>query len=244
MSFKRPYVPTWGRQRTQAEIDQDARLDAISRELVASTKGPGKIEGVRAQYRHASRAGLTKSEIYSRYTNSDLAIMEEHVDQMFDQMVRHEYATNPTFVRNMQFIEVHYRKSAAAFLNAIKNRFWAHMQKWTDDKSHRAFLTEIYRAYHAGQVQVTPEPFAAHFARQANRPASNPDLGRRPHASIFGRRGVRRQRQNHIDQEMWNALDDEQQALEADAMVPEFWEAFDARRSRTAAEVATNVVHN
>jgi len=231
MSFKRPFVPYVRRQRTQAEIEQDARLDALARELAASNMGPGKIEGVRAQYRAASRAGLTKSEIYSRFRGSDLEIMEDHVDQIFDQMVRHEYATNPTFVRNMQFIEVHYRKDAGAFLNAIKNRFWAQMQKWTDDKKHKAFLTEIYRAWHAGQVQITPHPFAARLAREANLPASNPDQGRRPHQSLFGRRGVRRQRQNHLQQSFWNALDEQTEAAMQDALVPEFWAAFDAQEA-------------
>jgi len=191
--------------------------------------GPGKVEGVRAQYRAASRAGLTKSEIYGRYRGSDLEIMEQHVDQMFDQMVRHEYATNATFRRNMQFITGFYEKTAAQFLDAIKNRYWAQMQVWTDDKKHTAFLQEVYRAWHAGQVQITADPLGDHIRRGMSGPASNPVTAPRQTASVFGRRGVRRQRQNALQQHFWNALDDQQHALEEDAMIPEFWQAFDRR---------------
>lgn len=38
MSFKRPFVPhQWGRQRTQAEVDQDRRLDAAAAASVAAS---------------------------------------------------------------------------------------------------------------------------------------------------------------------------------------------------------------
>jgi len=154
MSFKRPYVPhVWGRQRDQEEVERDARLEQLARAAAqAAPAGPGKIEGVRAQYRAASRAGLSKAEIQRRYTNADVAIMDQHVDQMFWQMVRHELRVNPQFANEMQDIQRLYNEPQHEFLERIKNRFWAKMQQWTDDRNHVQFLKEIYRAWHAGML--------------------------------------------------------------------------------------------
>jgi len=137
MSFKRPYVPTWGRQRTQAEIELDERLEAAAKSLAAPAVS--KTEWARAQYRAASRAGLTKAAIEARYNYGDVRIMDEHVDQMFWQMVRHQLRTNPTFNMQLEFIESFYELPQHEFLNRIKSRYWAQMQKWTDDRQHSAF---------------------------------------------------------------------------------------------------------
>jgi len=165
MSFKRPFAPQWGRQRTQAEIDLDRRLEEAARRLA----GPaiGRDEWVRAQYRAASRGGATKAQIEQRFNHSDMQIMDAHVDQMFWQMVRHEARTNPTYNRQMEFIENFYELPQHEFLLRIKSRFWALMQQWTDDKKHRQFLQEIYRAWHAAQMQLEEPQYLARARQDA-----------------------------------------------------------------------------
>jgi len=202
MSFKRPFVPQWGRVRTQAEIDQDRRLDALARELAAAPVS--KDEWARAQYRAASRAGRTKSDIQSRYNHSDLLVMDAHVDQMFWQMVRHEMRTNPTFNQQMQFIEGFYELPQHEFLERIKNRFWALMQQWTDDKKHRQFLQEIYRAWHAAQMQLE-EP--QHLGR-ARRDAAA-EQAYRQSADYLREQYSWRHREDPM-QALFDALDDEE----------------------------------
>jgi len=141
--FKRPYtkyVPTTG---------EAARIPT----------GPigqlvGKDEWARAQYRAASRAGATKAQMESRYNHSDLVVMDAHVDQMFWQMVRHELRSNPQVTQWLEFIESYYEMPQHEFLERIKKRYWAQMQKWTDDRRHQAFLTELMRAYRAAKAEI------------------------------------------------------------------------------------------
>jgi len=148
--FKRPYVPTWGRQRTQAEIDLDERLDRLAAAQPAITKD----EWARAQYRASSRAGATRQYFEGHFNHSDMVVMDAHVDQMFWQMVRHEMRTNKDFVRKLEFIEGFYEVPQHEFLERIKKRYWAQMQPMTDDPKHLRFLTEIHRAYAAAKEQI------------------------------------------------------------------------------------------
>jgi len=106
----------------------------------------GRDEWARAQYRAASRAGVTRAEFEARYSHGDMLVMDAHVDQIFWQMVRHEMRTNRKFVSQMEFIANFYELPQHEFLERIKKRYWAQMQLMTDDRSHRQFLTEIFRA--------------------------------------------------------------------------------------------------
>jgi len=201
MSFKRPYVPTWGRKRTQSEVEQDERLEAATKALIAPPVS--KTEWARAQYRAASRAGLTKAQIEARYHYGDVRIMDEHVDQMFWQMVRHQLRTNPTFNMQLQFIESFYELPQHEFLHRIKTRYWAQMQKWTDDRQHQAFRTEVFRAYRAAKEQIADVDPAnderrrqqAFLAAHVRRQMIAEDDYRRP------------EEYNQVREELWQALD-------------------------------------
>jgi len=151
--------------RTQAEIDLDRRLEEAAAQAAANVVT--RDEWARAQYRAASRAGATKELIHQRYQYRDLRVMDEHVDQIFWQMVRHEMRTNATFNQQMQLIEGYYELPQHEFLERIKNRFWALMQQMTDDKKHRLFLQEIYRAWHAAMEAISPHPFEERAQRDA-----------------------------------------------------------------------------
>ena len=198
MSFKRPYVPTWGRQRTPQEVELDARLEAVSKSLIGAPVS--KTEWARAQYRAASRAGLTKAQIEARYNYGDVRIMDEHVDQMFWQMVRHQLRTSPTFNMHLQFIESFYEVPQHEFLNRIKMRYWAQMQKWTDDRRHQAFQTEVFRAYRAAKEQIE-DVDPANDERRAHQAWLEADARR------FAARQWREREQDAIVPEMWAALD-------------------------------------
>jgi len=193
MSFKRPWVPQWGRQRTQAEIEQDQRLEAATKALIAPPVS--KTEWARAQYRAASRAGLTKAQIEARYNYGDVRIMDEHVDQMFWQMVRHQLRTNPTFNMQLQFIESFYELPQHEFLHRIKTRYWAQMQKWTDDRQHQAFRTEVFQSADVDPANDERRAQAAFLAAHVRRQMIAEDDYRRP------------DEYNQVRQELWDALD-------------------------------------
>jgi len=203
MSFKRPFVPQWGRQRTQAEVELDRRLEEAARRLA----GPaiGRDEWVRAQYRAASRGGATKAQIEQRFNHSDMQIMDAHVDQMFWQMVRHELRTNPTFDMQLQFIERFYELPQHEFLLRIKTRFWALMQQWTDDRRHMAFRTEVMRAYKAAKEQIE-DVDPANDERRAQRAFVDAHVRRQMIAEDNWRRP---DEYNQVHQELWDALDED-----------------------------------
>jgi len=155
-TFKRAYTPRVQRQRTAEEEDLDRRLESAVAKLVGTPIS--KDDWARAQYRASSRAGADRAYFEGHYGHADMVVMDAHVDQMFWQMVRHEMRTNPKFVKQMEFIESFYELPQHEFLERIKKRHWAQMQLWTDDRSHHHFLAEIWRAYHAAQMQIEPHP--------------------------------------------------------------------------------------
>lgn len=202
MSFKKPYVPhQWGRARTQAEIDLDRRLD----QQAARLSGPviSRDDWARAQYRAASRAGVTKAQFERAYRYSDMQVMDAHVDQIFWQMVRHEMRTNPTFRMQMEFIENFYELPQHEFLLRIKTRFWALMQQWTDDSRHIAFRTEVMRAYKAAKEQIE-DVDPANDERRAHQAFVAAHARRQMIAEDDYRR---EDEYNQVKQEMWDALD-------------------------------------
>jgi len=202
MSFKRPYAPhQWGRQRTQAEVDTDRRLDQLGAQAASNVFS--RDDWARAQYRAASRAGVTKAQFERTYRHSDMQVMDAHVDQMFWQMVRHELRTNPTFNMQMQFIEQFYELPQHEFLLRIKTRFWALMQQWTDDRRHMAFRTEVMRAYKAAKEQIE-DVDPANDERRAQRAFVQAHVRRQMIAEDDWRRP---DEYNQIRQELWDALD-------------------------------------
>lgn len=159
---------SWGipaRERTQEEIDLDRRLDEQARRVAASVVG--RDDWARAQYRASSRAGKTREWFEANFRHADMQIMDAHVDQMFWQMVRHEMRTNPRFVKQMEFIASFYEMPQHEFLEKLKKRHWAQMQMMTDDRQHSAFLMEVWRAWHAAQLQIEPHPYQARAEKHA-----------------------------------------------------------------------------
>jgi len=158
MSFKRPYVPhQWGRKRTDEEVDLDRRLAANAQQ--AAGQRLSRDDWIKAQYRAMSRSGA-KSKAYfeGHFQARDVRIMDEHVDQMFWQMVRMELRKPGSKLQKwLEFIESYYEVPQHEFLDRIKKRHWALMQVWTDDRDHRSFLQEVYRAWHAAQEAIAPE---------------------------------------------------------------------------------------
>lgn len=155
MSFKRPYVPhQWGRQRSEEEVALDRRLDANAR--AASAQRLGRDDWIKAQYRAMSRSGaMSKAYFEGHFQPSDVRVMDAHVDQMFWQMVRMELRKPGGMLAGwLEFIENFYEIPQEEFLNRIKNRYWAQMQVMTDDRNHRKFLQEVYRAWHGAKQQI------------------------------------------------------------------------------------------
>lgn len=165
--FKRPYVRQQQRQRSEEEVLLDKRLDDAVAKLVGTPIS--KDDWARAQYRASSRAGADRAYFEGHYGHADMVVMDAHVDQMFWQMVRDEMRKNPRFVKQMEFIESFYELPQHEFLERIKKRYWAQMQLWTDDRSHQKFLTEVWRAYHAAQMQLESHPYADVADRNAAR---------------------------------------------------------------------------
>lgn len=114
--------------------------------------GMTRPEVVRAKYRKYSRQGQPKAWLLREFNDEEIHWVDAHVDQMFWQMVRHELRTNPEFQSRLEFISDHYKVPQHEFLERIKKRHWAQMQVWTDDRQHRAFLTEVFRAWRAAKV--------------------------------------------------------------------------------------------
>jgi len=191
---------SWGipaRERTEEEVELDRRLEQAA--AVAAGPVVSRDDWARAQYRAASRAGVTKAHFERTYRHADMLVMDAHVDQIFWQMVRHELRSNPTFKMQLEFIENFYELPQHEFLLRIKTRFWALMQQWTDDRRHMAFRTEVMRAYKAAKEQIEDVD-----------PANDE---RRAHAAHLDRyvrgqmaRGVYRA-ENAVVDEMWEALD-------------------------------------
>jgi len=131
--------------------------------------------------------------------------MEAHVDQMFWQMVREELRSHKDINMWLEFIANFYEVPQHEFLERIKNRHWAQMQVWTDDRRHLAFLTEVMRAFRAAKQQIDDVD-----------PATDQ---RRAHQAWLEQEG------REFAARMWA----ERRAVERDAVVPEFWQAFDAQ---------------
>ena len=123
MSFKRPYVPhQWGRQRTQEEVELDRRLEQNAQ--LAAGQRLGRDDWVKAQYRAMSRGGAkTKAYFEGHFQARDVRVMDEHVDQMFWQMVRMELRKPGSKLQKwLEFIENYYEVPQHEFLERIKKR--------------------------------------------------------------------------------------------------------------------------
>lgn len=213
MSFKRPFVPhKWGRERTQDEVDQDRRLDAIAARLAAAQTRTSRDDWVRAQYRAASRNGLSKEGFEGRYRGADMIIMDAHVSQMFYQMVRKLLHMSPTFGQMLTSISENSGREQDDVLEHLRKMLWTKMQQIDDDPSHTLIYKHVERLHFE-------------FMEQAMQRSSNTSRGPpRPRSgSMFGSR-FPRGREDAIQPALWNEiLDDDLH----NAMVPEFWQALD-----------------
>jgi len=183
--------------------------------------GMTRPEVIRALYRKWSREGQTRQWMLKNITNIDgtvdreeLQWMDEHVSQMFYQMVRKLLRLSPHFGYMLEIIERVSGRSQAQTLEHIRKQLWAKMQTIDDDSSH----TELY---------IKVEQLYFTFDQQLRDATSNPP-NRGPHRptdSLFAARPLRR-RPSGVDSHMWEAIYEEEQ----NALIPEFWDAFDAQQ--------------
>jgi len=182
-------------------------------------QGMTRPEVTRALYRKWSREGQTRQWMLKNITGIDgrvnaeeYAWMDDHVKQMFFQMVRKLLRLSPHFGYMLEIIERVSGRSQEDTLEHIRKQLWAKMQQIDDDRSH----TELYKKVE--QLYFT-------FDQQLRDQSSNPP-NRGPHRptdSLFAPRP--RRRPSGVLSEMWEAVYDE----ERNALVPEFWDALDAQ---------------
>lgn len=139
--------------------------------------GLTRPEVVRARYRLWSRQGQTRGWMLNNIRLHDGTIdaeelywMDQHVDQMFWQMVRKLYRDNPGWARMLEFIENFYEVPQHEMLERIKRQYWSFMQVWSDDRQHTGLWQKIHELYQSARDQLvgavaTPEN-AAELRRQ------------------------------------------------------------------------------
>jgi len=174
-------------------------------------------ERVIAAYKHMSQ-NLSAGQIVREFDEQDLGDLEPFVRQTIRDMAG-ALADHVEFQTKLMWVVKQTRKSVAQILEDIFVARWPIVYKWwlagPPYNGLRYAINALWRQHGAGGFEPA--------WRQA---PPNPQATPRPHASLFGRRGVRRQRPNAVGYPLWHALDEER-AAEADAMVPEFWQAFD-----------------
>lgn len=123
--------------------------------------GLTRPEVIRALYRKWSREGQTRVWMLRNITNIDgsvdreeLGWMDEHVTQMFYQMVRKLLRLAPRFGKMLDFNERFYEKSQDQILEHIRKVHWAKMQQIDDDSSHTVIFRHVERLYNDAQEQL------------------------------------------------------------------------------------------
>jgi len=184
--------------------------------------GMTRPEVIRGLYRKWSREGQTREWMLKNITNMDGRIdydelnwMDDHVKQMFYQMVRKLLRMAPPFGRMLDVIERGSGKSQDQVLEHVRKQLWAKMQQIDDDSSH----TEIYR-----KIQQLYFTFEAQLRDAAPNPVRQGPPRRS--GSVFGVRPPRAgpTPTSGIRPHLWIELDAEEES----ALIPEFWDAFDA----------------
>jgi len=182
--------------------------------------GLTRPEVTRALYRQWSRQGQTREWMLKNVTNMDGRVdvdehqwMDEHVKQMFYQMVRKLLRMSPRFGEMLDLISRASGRSQEEVLEQVRRQLWAKMQQIDDDPSHTEIFINVERKYFTFEQQQRDKTF--------NPPNRGPH---RPTDSLFAAR-PRRRRPSGIDSHMWEAIYEEEQ----NALVPEFWDAFDAQ---------------
>jgi len=180
--------------------------------------GMTRPEFIRAQYRKWSRQGQTREWMLKNITNADGRVdpeeydwMDQHVSQMFYQMVRKLLRLSPQFGHMLDFISRASERSQDEVLEHLRKQLWAKMQQIDDDRSHTELYIKLEQLYFITQDALPPD-----------QPAAAPPRRR---GSMFGTRPPR-PRASGIEPALWTAHFEE----EASAMIPEFWDAFDAQQ--------------
>lgn len=131
--------------------------------------GLTRPEVVRANYRAWSRQGQTRAWMLKNITNVDGRVdadeyfwMDEHVSQMFWQMVRKLLRLAPRFGQMLEFNANFYEKDQEQILEHIRKVHWASMQQIDDDRSHTVIYRHVERLYNDAKEQLrgarpTPE---------------------------------------------------------------------------------------
>jgi len=124
--------------------------------------GLTRPEVTRALFRKWSREGQTRAWMLKNITNVDgrvdaeeLAWMDDHVTQMFYQMVRKLLRLAPRFGQMLDFNERFYEKSQEEILEHIRKVHWARMQQIDDDPSHTTIYRHVERLYNDAQEQLS-----------------------------------------------------------------------------------------
>jgi len=183
-------------------------------------QGMTRPEVTRALYRKWSREGQTRQWILKNITNIDGTVdaeeygwMDAHVSQMFFQMVRKLLRLSPHFGYMLEIIERVSGRSQEQTLEHIRKQLWAKMQQIDDDSSHTELYIKVEQLYFTFDQQLRDQSF--------NPPNRGPH---RPTDSLFA--PLRHRRPSGVVSEMWEAVYEEEQ----NALVPEFWDAFDAQQ--------------
>jgi len=185
--------------------------------------GLTRPEVIRGLYRKWSREGQTRAWMLKNVTNVDGRIdveefgwMDAHVSQMFYQMVRKLLRVAPHFGNMLDVIERASGRTQDQVLEHIRKQLWAKMQQIDDDPSHTELYKKVQQLYFTFEQQLRDATF-------------NPSRGRpRRSGSLFEIRPPRSGPApvSGVRPHLWIALDDE----EENALVPEFWDAFDAQQ--------------
>jgi len=181
-------------------------------------QGMTRPEVIRSLYRKWSREGQTRQWMLKNITDMSGEVnkeeydwMEDHVKQMFFQMVRKLLRVAPHFGYMLDIIERVSGRTQEQTLEHIRKQLWAKMQQIDDDPSHTEIYKKVESLYFTFEQQLRDQTF--------NPPNRGPH---RPTDSLFGAH-PRRRRPSGIHSNMWEAVYDE----ERNALIPEFWDALD-----------------
>jgi len=174
-------------------------------------------ERVIAAYKLMSQTSNVAA-IVNEFDDQDLGDLEPFIRLTIREMAG-ELASHAEFETKLLWIRERTKKTIAQILEDIFVARWPMVYKWKlagpPYQGLRSAVNALWRKHGAGG-------FTPYVRKVVTFPPNR-------YGSMFGRRGVRRVRPNNLIQPFWNALAEQTEAAEADAMRPEFWQAFDAQ---------------